>query len=395
VLDAGDFFNEKFPAEKRRWSLRDLVARVLRRHVPKELEVTCSNWESALSREQVTYAANDANAPILVYMAIVGEKVPPLCTSEHAGRVEVVSDTQQELASAQLLDQLDDDNVPLPEDFLQELHEASGVPVEMMRPTANTSSPASQQQPPAPVSSSDPGVQPMSGVTLASAASTASEHQQPLVRSSLSGVTLASAASAASEHQQPPVRSSLSGVTLASAASEHQQPPVPSSYPGVQPMSGVNLASASFSQQQPAPSSDAGAQPLSAPTSLPDRSIKEDVVHIMFRYKKDGLASTSGDHKCFIRHFIFAYAAPFFWITCKCFVVCPADPLCITFMKSLSLAFFVTDPEDVATMKTWLKNVRGMTDEAIQNLPMSYFHKRCRRYIPPPLQLARRLRCEL
>jgi hypothetical protein len=90
-----------------------------------------------------------------------------------------------------------------------------------------------------------------------------------------------------------------------------------------------------------------------------------------------------------------AYAAPFFWITCKCFVVCPADPLCITFMKSLSLAFFVTDPEDVATMKTWLKNVRGMTDEAIQNLPMSYFHKRCRRYIPPPLQLARRLRCEL
>ena len=71
-----------------------------------------------------------------------------------------------------------------------------------------------------------------------------------------------------------------------------------------------------------------------------------------------------------------------------------ADPLCIVFMKCLSLAFFVTDPEDMAAMKTWLKNIRGMTDEEIQNLPMSYFHKRCRRYIPPPLQLAQRLRCE-
>jgi len=35
-----------------------------------------------------------------------------------------------------------------------------------------------------------------------------------------------------------------------------------------------------------------------------------------------------------------------------------------------------------------------MTDEEIKKLPQSYYTKRCRRYIPPPIQLARRLKYE-
>ena len=76
--------------------------------------------------------------------------------------------------------------------------------------------------------------------------------------------------------------------------------PVPSSAAAGQSLSGETLASAG-SQQPPqlplpvTPSGTAG-QSLSGVTPSPDRSIKEDVVHIMFRYKKDGLASTAGNY---------------------------------------------------------------------------------------------------
>ena len=152
--DVAHLFNQHFPTEKRRWSLANLVARVLECHLPKPLETICGNWEQwPLSRDQLTYASNDSLATVLLYHAISDGKVPHLGSAQ-MGRVDRASIAERLQVEQQLLDHLDDDDhFDHPEDreFLQALREESGVPVEVFQRTAHSSGVAPQthtSQPP-------------------------------------------------------------------------------------------------------------------------------------------------------------------------------------------------------------------------------------------------------
>jgi 3'-5' exonuclease len=67
------------------------------------------------------------------------------------------------------------------------------------------------------------------------------------------------------------------------------------------------------------------------------------------------------------------------------------DPLTGVFMTCMRDAVFITNKDDEARLKTYLKTARGMTDSEISKLPRSYYVSRCRRSIPSPAVLAARM----
>ena len=67
------------------------------------------------------------------------------------------------------------------------------------------------------------------------------------------------------------------------------------------------------------------------------------------------------------------------------------DPIARICMVMLRDALFVNDPEDEETVRRYLRQERGMSDDQIKKVGHTFFVRRCRRAIPPPQQLAARL----
>jgi hypothetical protein len=67
------------------------------------------------------------------------------------------------------------------------------------------------------------------------------------------------------------------------------------------------------------------------------------------------------------------------------------DPLAFMFMRMLSDAMFMLDETDVANVKEWLVKCKMMSEDEISRLHRQYLTTRCRRRIPRPLELARRI----
>ena len=60
------------------------------------------------------------------------------------------------------------------------------------------------------------------------------------------------------------------------------------------------------------------------------------------------------------------------------------------FMHEIMRAFFIESSHDLNRAKEWLK-YRGMSEEEIKRVHPNWFSRHVRRYIPPPLNLVKRL----